>query len=85
MGTLSLLLGALTLLTRFKPGLTGLLLLASGAALFCDLGAWFLARETAALVIIIATSGTVWMVASTAQAVLALIEMWAPSSEPRRP
>jgi len=78
MGTLSLVLGLMALCTRWRRGVIGALVLICGLALFCDLGAWGLAREIALLVPVIAVSGAAWMASTAALAVLALADLWWP-------
>lgn len=79
MGSLSLVLGLMALCTRWRSGLIGALLCACGLSLFCDLGAWGLAREHAFLVPVIAVSGAVWMASAVALAGLTLAELWWPA------
>ncbi|MEM7205743.1 MAG: hypothetical protein AAF628_36150 [Planctomycetota bacterium] len=78
MGTLSLLLAALGLATRWSRGLVGLLTLTSGAGLLLDLSGWFLARYAISVVPLMAGAGALWLASSVGLIVLILLELWLP-------
>lgn len=78
MGTLSLLLMALALATRFPSKLVGFLCAACGTGLLVDLAGWFLSRDSADFVILIVGGGSVWMISSALLGLLALFELWLP-------
>ncbi len=78
MGSLSIVLLALALATRFGSRLVGLCAVASGAGLLADLGSWLLARDSVGFVVLIAGGGTLWMVANAVLALLVLGELWLP-------
>lgn len=78
MALLTLAFGMLALATRWPRALVGSLFALSSLALLCDLGSWFLARETAAFVWLIAGGGVVWMGTSGLMLTLVLIDLWRP-------
>lgn len=78
MGTLSLLVGMLSLATRFPAGLVGFLVLLSGAGLAADLGSWFLAREHGVFVWGIVGGGAAWMGGTALMLAIVLFELWLP-------
>lgn len=78
MGVLSILVGLLALATRWPPALAGALFGLNGLALLADLSAWFLARDSAAFVPLIAASGAAWMGTSALLLALILLELWMP-------
>lgn len=79
MALLTLAFGLLALATRWPRGLVGALFALSALALVCDLGAWFLARETAAFVWLVAGGGAVWMGTSALLLLLVLVDLWRPA------
>jgi hypothetical protein len=79
MGTLSLLLVALAIFTRFPARLIGLLSAGCGLGLMVDLAGWFLSRANADLVFMIVGGGAVWMISCALLGLLALAELWLPA------
>jgi hypothetical protein len=80
MGALSVIISVLALCSRWPRRLVGGLLFLCGLSLFCDLGSWLLARDAPALVLVIAAAGSVWMISTAILLVLAMLEMWWPTS-----
>ncbi|MDP6539881.1 MAG: hypothetical protein QF410_10100 [Planctomycetota bacterium] len=79
MGALTALVALLGLATRFARRAAPALVMVAGAALFCDLCCWFLARDAAWLVGAIAAAGTLWMGSMALLGVLVLMELWLPA------
>ncbi|MAF66072.1 MAG: hypothetical protein CMJ84_10515 [Planctomycetes bacterium] len=79
MGALTGLVALLALATRFARRVVPALVMVAGAALFCDLCCWFLARDTAWLVGVIATGGTLWAGSMAVLGALILAELWLPA------
>lgn len=79
LGMLLVLVAGLALCTRFPRALVGTLILGSGLGLFLDLAAWWLARESAGLVVLVILGGSLFAVTLALQMVLAVLDMWLPS------
>lgn len=79
LGTLSLVMGALMLVSRFGKGLGSLLIGVSGLALLVDLGAWWLARDNAIWVKAILVAGPAYAGATGLMCLLAIADLWLPS------
>jgi len=84
MGSLTIVVALLSLMTRWPRRVIGGLILLSGLGLCLDLGSWLLARSVAALVPVIAVSGAVWMATTALLIGLSLLELWLPA-RPRTP
>lgn len=84
MGTLSLVVALLALMSRWPRRLLGVLVAACGLGLFVDLTCWFVAREAAAAVVVLAGAGAVWLASTALLLVLALLELWLPSRRAAR-
>ncbi len=78
MGALSLVLCLLAALGRTPPLLTGLLMLGSGAGLALDLGSWFLARDTVALIPVLIAGGIAWLASTALLCLVLLLDLWLP-------
>jgi hypothetical protein len=63
-------------MTRWSARWWGPLACVGGLALSADIASWFLARESSAFVLVIATAGGLWFLSTTIAFVLALLEMW---------
>lgn len=79
MGSLSIIAALLALLTRWRRGLVGGLILLSGLGLSVDLGSWLPARDAAWLVPALAAGGLIWMTGTVALLLLVLAELWLPA------
>lgn len=79
LGTLTLALAFLVLATGFPSWLKSALIGAAGIALFLDLACWWLAREQAGFVLVLAAAGAVYAAATAASAGLVLLDMWMPA------
>ena len=80
LGTLSLILAALTIATRFSRGIGAILIAVGGIALLVDIGAWWLARDNAMWVKAIFIAGPSYAIATGLSCVLVLADMWLPKS-----
>lgn len=80
LGTLSLVLGALTIGTRFSRGLGSLLVGVAGVALLVDIGAWWLARDNQAWVSAILVAGPAYAISTGLSCLLVLADLWLPKS-----
>ncbi len=81
LGSLTLLLCALLVLTRLPDGLKGLIAFLAAGGLLVDLGAWWLARESAVWTTAIVAGGAAH-VGGVGLALLAiLVELWLPAAE----
>jgi hypothetical protein len=83
MGSLSLVLCLLAMLTRWPPLVVSLLVLASGAGLLVDLSSWLPARSLPQLVPLLVGGGAAWMASTALLLALVLLDLWLPA--PRRP
>jgi hypothetical protein len=72
------LVGALLALTRWPRAVRSGLFAAAALALSVDLASWWLARESAAFVAVIAASGVVYAASLAIALVLVLLELWLP-------
>ncbi len=82
LGVLSIVVSLLLFLTRWPRTLVGAAIALMGFALFADLGAWWLARDSAGLVYLIAIAGGAYS-ALTAIALLAILaDLWLPLRPP---
>lgn len=78
LGSLSIVISALVCASRFGPRLGGWLCAASGVALLCDLGTWWLARNFAGLALLIAIAGSVYAIATAISILLVFADLWLP-------
>lgn len=78
MGALSIVVALLALGTRMSRRFLGFFVMVNGVALFGDLGSWFLARDTAAFVPLIAIAGTLWVGTLSLMLFGILIDLWRP-------
>jgi hypothetical protein len=78
LGTLSLVMGALLLVSRFGKGLGSLLIGVSGLALLVDLGAWWLARDNEIWVKAILIAGPAYAAATGLSCLLLIADLWLP-------
>jgi hypothetical protein len=79
LSTLTLALSALVLATRARSWIKGSLVGAAGIALFVDLACWWLAREQAVFVVLLAAAGAVYAGATVLGALLVLADLWLPA------
>ncbi len=80
LGTLSLAVFALIWLTRLPRTLVSVLFAINGLALFGDIAAWWLARNTESFVYLIAGAGGIYNATTTLMIVLVLTDLWWPRS-----
>ena len=78
---IALVLTMLALATRFSRRLVGGLVALAGIGLFVDLAGWWLARDSAFFVPVLASAGGVFAASLGVLSVLGLLELWLP----RRP
>lgn len=78
LGTLSLVLCALVLCTRFPARLSAFLCATSGLGLLVDLGSWWLAREHAGLAPLIVAAGSTYAVSTALALALVFLDLWLP-------
>jgi hypothetical protein len=78
LATLSLVVGALLLATRFPAPLRNGLCALAGLSLLADLAGWWLARGSPAWVVPIVVAGGVYATASALSLLLILLELWLP-------
>ncbi|MHC5064772.1 MAG: hypothetical protein ACYTG5_12455 [Planctomycetota bacterium] len=78
MAMIALLLSFLALATRFSRGLVGLLVGLAGIGLFVDLACWWLARDSALFVPLLAGAGGLFALSTVSLSLLGLLEMWMP-------
>lgn len=78
LGSLSLVLGGMLMVTRFRGGFGALVLGISGLALFVDIGAWWLARDQEIWVRAIMISGPIYMATTGILCLLTVLDMWLP-------
>jgi hypothetical protein len=81
MALLTLAVMALAFCTRWPAALRCGGALAGGLALAADLSSWFLARESAAFVYVIAAAGAIWSTWMALALSSILLELWLPESE----
>jgi len=81
LGALTAVIGLLLLATRWGARFKNTLFALAGLALLADLACWWLAREDAALVVLIAASGTVYVLSTVTALAAILLDLWLP----RRP
>ena len=81
LAVIALVLTALALSTRFSRRLVGVLVCLAGVGLFVDLACWWLARDSAFFVPVLAGAGGVFAASVGLLSVLGLLELWLP----RRP
>ena len=79
LGSLSLLLGLLTLASRFGPNLRSLPLALGGLGLLLDFTGWWLARDQGAWVAAILIGGGLFALSTTLSFLIILAEMWLPT------
>lgn len=82
LGVLSIVVALLLCGTRWPRGLVGAAVALMGLALFADLGAWWLARDTAGLVYVIAGAGAAYSGLTALALVAVLIDLWLPGRRP---
>lgn len=81
LATLSMLLVLLTACSRWRGGLTGLILTVHALGLACDIGGWWLTRHHAELAAMIVAGGAAYFATSGLLMLMVLAELWLPSRE----
>jgi len=78
LASMSIVIGALLLATRFPRGLRNGLFAASGVALLADLGGWWIAREASGMGVVIVGAGALYAASTGLSLLLVLLDLWAP-------
>jgi hypothetical protein len=78
LGSLTIVMSGMLLLTRWPRALVGLLILLAGGSLFADLGSWWLARGTAGFVYLIAAAGTAYAATMALAGLAVIADLWLP-------
>jgi hypothetical protein len=78
LGVLSIVIGLLLLATRWSAFVRNGLFAVAALALFADLASWWLARESASFVLVIAAAGLTYGIATALSLVAIVLDLWLP-------
>jgi hypothetical protein len=78
LAVIALLLSALALATRFSRRLVDMLVGLAGVSLFVDLACWWLARDSALFVPLLAGAGGLFAASAVSLSLLGLLDLWLP-------
>jgi hypothetical protein len=81
LGTMSLLLAGLAIMTSFPRWLTGGLVMFTGLALMADIASWWGARASPIFVDVIMVAGSIYAAGTTLLILLIILDLWLPRKQ----